>query len=282
VGVWASAVALRVRSGTPVGPAGFTLLLCHFLFFVLLLKARRFMEYWPIYCVLSAATLAQEPLNGLIGRLDRKWAAFRSERWAEPGKGWLAGAVPRALGLALWLGIAASVVHWTPMWKGIRDGAACELGLPAIRAAMAALRAASRPGDVVFTDDWDIFPVFFYYNTYNHYIVGLDPKFTHHRDPVLWERYVKISRGQVPAQVTVTAATADGGSARQNVDVRLEDIRNHFGARFVITDRDHKALAAKLAKAPDLAELIYPSRDYDAARDAPYLIFRVRPFDSEN
>ena len=61
----------------------------------------------------------------------------------------------------------------------------------------------------------------------------------------------------------------------QTLHVTLEDIRDHFGAGYVITDHDHRPLAAKLAAATDFAELVYPSSSYAKSRDAPYLIFRV-------
>lgn len=146
----------------------------------------------------------------------------------------------------------------------------CFYDLPAIRDLMAFLKANSQRGDVVFTDDWDIFPVFFYHNRHNHYIVGLDPKFTHRREPDLWMRYVKISRGQVPSAIR----PSDGGAAL--LPVELDDIREHFGARFVVADRDHRALAGALDARPDLAEFVYPGESYDQARMAEYVVFRIR------
>jgi hypothetical protein len=141
---------------------------------------------------------------------------------------------------------------------------------------MTFLAENSDQGEIVFTDDWDIFPVYFYYNTHNHYIVGLDPKFTHARRPDLWERYVKISRGKVPADVSVEVRGGAPPGKRERIHIRLEDIRTHFNAGFVIADADHRPLAAKLAAARDFAELIYPSPHYEDVRDEPYLIFRVR------
>jgi hypothetical protein len=62
----------------------------------------------------------------------------------------------------------------------------------------------------------------------------------------------------------------------KSIDIRLTDIRTEFGAKFVIVDRDHRNFAAKLAKAPEFAELIYPRGSYEECGDAPYLLFRVR------
>ncbi|UCE60185.1 MAG: hypothetical protein JSU63_00250 [Phycisphaerales bacterium] len=153
--------------------------------------------------------------------------------------------------------------------------AQCKYDLAAVRGAMSFIRENSDAGDVIFTDDWDIFPVFYYYNSHNHYVVGLDPKFTHFRRPALWERYVKITRGNVPADVTVKMRDESGKEVAELIHVTLEDIRDQFGARFVITDQDHTSLARKLAKADNLAQLVYPSTSYEDSRGEPYLVFRI-------
>lgn len=151
----------------------------------------------------------------------------------------------------------------------------CQYDLPAIRNAMEHLKKVSEPGDVVFTDDWDIFPVYFLFNSHNHYIVGLDPKFTQSREPELWTRYVMITRGEAPGQGSVKRFSEDGALRYDNIQVRIEDIRDSFKAKWVIVDQDHQALARQLAGRPDFAELAFPSSDYKSAKQAPYLIFRI-------
>ena len=150
----------------------------------------------------------------------------------------------------------------------------CRYNLSAIGDMMAFLEEDSQPGDVVFTDDWDMFPVYFCYNNRNHYVVGLHPPMTSTRRPDLWQRFVKITRGQTPADVSVDMP---GDEHSTSLHVVLEDIRDHFGARYVITDRSHKRLARKLNRATDLAELVYPPKTYDESRNAPYRVFRIKP-----
>jgi hypothetical protein len=264
--IWAAAVCVRFRLGPPLNAKELAVLLLNFVFLALTMKARRFIEYWPIFCLLSAALMTAPPIGKLAGWVDSivDPKGPRMMLWLER-----AGALVVAVAVL-------GVVFASPLWGDIRRTARCGYDLSAIREAMTFLIEHSDPGDVVFTDDWDIFPVYFYYNSHNHYIVGLDPKFTHARRPDLWERYVKVSRGQVPADVTVNVRDDTGEEVSQNLHVTLADIRDHFGAGFVITDRDHRKLADKLSRAEDLAELVYPSRSYDASRDAPYLIFRIR------
>ena len=262
LGVWAAAVVMRLRAGKPANAEELALLLMNVVFFVLTLKARRFIEYWPMFCLLSAAYLAAPVIGGVAERIRKGNRAVDRSRAA------IVGPIAAA-------GIVLVIVGFSPAWQEIRRTSRCDYDLPAIRSAMGFLEKRSQPGDVVFTDDWDIFPVYFYYNSHNHYIVGLDPKFTHARRPDLWERYVKITRGQIPSDVHVETRGADNNVIMQTLHVSLENIRDHFGAGYVITDRDHRPLAAKLAAATDFAELVYPPSSYAKSRDAPYLIFRI-------
>lgn len=162
-----------------------------------------------------------------------------------------------------------------PTYAGVVGQLRCNWDLAAVRDLMQFMEHNSDTGDIVFTDDWDIFPLYFYHNHHNYYIVGLDPKFTQTRRPDLWTRYVKVSRGEVPARVTTEIAGPDGKRTRGPIDVALEDIRTYFKARYVITDRDHARLASKLARAPELATLVYPCTEYAACHDAPFVVFRI-------
>ncbi len=260
VGAWLTAVLLRLGHGRPLDAKECTLFLLNIGFGLLTAKARRFIEYWPMFCLLSAVYLAAPTVDAFVTRLENSL----SERGLRRGS---------MLGGIL---VAAAIVLFSPNWTRIRQTAKTDFDLPAVQSAMAFVQEHSAPGEVVFTDDWDIFPVFFYFNSHNDYIVGLDPKFTHARRPDLWERYVKITRGQIPAKVTVAMTDRAGRKVHESLDIGLEDIREHFGAAWVITDRDHASLASKLAEDTDFAELLYPSTSYSKSRDAPYLVFRIR------
>lgn len=402
--VWTLALCARLRFGPRLSAAETTLLVVQFGFLLLTLKARRFIEYWPLFCLLSAAFLASGPLSALAdwwrarsarlrpvwrelplplvgaalcaifawqsrsadaGRLLAEWralipvvallalapfvriwlgaqrddgvpAAF-ARVYIVPGFGvalvvLLLGAALLGLGgshpavarlhapTALWAGIAAAyfvapafvssvargsrvvspviasvrsagvllttlglsmfvVGRGAPAYADVAAALRCHYDLPRLREVMADLKARSQPGDVVFTDDWDVFPAFFYHNTHNHYIVGLDPKFTHQRRPDLWERFVKITRAETPGVIQVTRREPGRAPALERLDVRLSDIRSEFAAQYVITDRDHADLAAALARDPALAELVFPAGGYASNSRAPYLLFRIRGAD---
>ena len=67
---WGVALALRLGMGPRLDRRELTLVLLHFAFLVLTLKARRFIEYWPMFCLLSAAYLAAPVINPLAAWFD--------------------------------------------------------------------------------------------------------------------------------------------------------------------------------------------------------------------
>ncbi len=353
LGVWVTALVMRLRNGPHLNPRELTALLLQFGFLLLMLKARRFVEYWPPICLLSAAYLAGPVLrNILAGRAATSEAATTQSREGDapalpdssfdlhyapfaiaprlalpdstisvpvavaiavvalcacvaaarqiPGttttlaawplwlvigaialiapitRAMLAGRIQRPPLLATSIAgatIAALVVLLgAPVWHAASSAIRCRYDLAAVKGVMDAAKQASQPGDIIFTVDWDVFPPNFYFNTYDYYIVGLDPEFTHARDPELWERFVKITRAQTPTLSTYT----DHAGKKQRVKVELSDIRTHFKARFVVVDLDHARFSAQLAAAHDLAELIYPPGGYEANKQAPYLLFRIK------
>lgn len=261
------AMLVRLRMGPRIAARDMYLLLTALAFLILNLKARRFVEYWPILALLSAASLSAPLTSRVAGWFDESFEP--DGRTARRARG--VSLALMSLGL-----VVVAAIGGRYQWRAIHEATKTKYDLPAIRGAMDYLKANSSPGDVVFTDDWDVFPVYFFFNQHNHYIVGLDPKFTQERRPDLWARYVRITRGQIPGDATYDEIGPEGKKEQRKIPVRLEDIREHFAARWVVADRDHLALADRLARAKEFAELVYPSADYDTARQAPYIIFRIR------
>jgi hypothetical protein len=70
-----------------------------------------------------------------------------------------------------------------------------------------------------FYTDWDDFPMLYFYNTNNNYIIGLDPDFMRLKDENLFRRYEDITLGRV----------------REPEDEILYD----YGCEYVFTDNDH-------------------------------------------
>lgn len=337
--IFAGSAILRFRLGPRLDADEMFLLLLNLGFLVLTLKARRFVEYWPAFAILSAALLSRSvtryylvPAGSMPDRgpatrerddtdlWDRVWvyAIFVAVLviilrgsytiWQKAGEWKLADAWPLAIAggvlvlVALLFGaesrggttssrieggVGRSLITLagivfvvmfgfrTNNFQSVREGSQLRFDLPEVRKLMAFLKADSKPGAVIFTTDWDDFPLFFYHNSYDHYVVGLDPKFTHARRPDLWERYVKITRGQAPAKVSVKRVDDEGKKFTDRINVKVSDIRDEFRANYVITDKDHTGLAGQLSRQHDLAELVYPCTDFSKCRNSPYLVFRI-------
>ena len=61
------------------------------------------------------------------------------------------------------------------------------------------LKENSEKNSIVFHSDWDEFPILFYHNDHNLYLVGLDPTFMYEYDQDLYQRFVDITTG-VPSR----------------------------------------------------------------------------------
>jgi hypothetical protein len=103
-------------------------------------------------------------------------------------------------------------------------------------------------GERIFQTDWDDFPRLIYYNTYNTYLIGLDPTYMQLYNPELYDDWRAITRGQL--------------------DHPSRQIEGMFAARYVLSDLDHTAFIRQ-AKADPGMEEVY--------RDSFSVIFHILP-----
>ena len=95
------------------------------------------------------------------------------------------------------------------------------------------LKQNTPQGAIVFHSDWDEFPLLFYHNDHNYYIVGLDPTFMYQYDSDLHRRYVDITTGKQSEQLAETIGTV-------------------FGAGYVFVDtQSNKSFDRNLAQSGD-------------------------------
>lgn len=157
----ASIIMLALKKKTSV--LEFSTLLLNLLFLVLTFKSRRFIEYWPVFAVLSAAFV-----------LDRELSK-------------------KALitGFLLFSPLLINNLN-----KAHHDVANTQSPL-AYEGAAKWIKAHSKPGEIVFNADWDDFPFLFFYNSMNYYIVGLDPMYLYTYDARKYKLYQKVTRGKL-------------------------------------------------------------------------------------
>ncbi|GAB4258478.1 MAG: hypothetical protein Kow0054_21870 [Deferrisoma sp.] len=125
--------------------------------------ARRWVEYAPALCVLAAASLA--------GR------GLRDPRW------------PVVVLLAA-VGINGPQLVRLPSFAKPRTLFAGVSGW---------LERNTGEGEVVFNVDWDRFPMLFFHNRKNRYVVGLDPNYLYYYEPELYNRWEFIAKGKSAA-----------------------------------------------------------------------------------
>jgi len=164
------AMAWRKRRANNAVIFAFSLLA---LFGFMLLKSRRFVEYFPAFALLFLA-LSAGPLLG-------KWLDYRNSRK------WLV-AIPMLLLMLLATGRSL-------------DNARNAVGRskPADQYAEASkwLETNTTSGSLIFQTDWDDFPRLFFYNTDNIYLAGLDPTYLELFDSDLYDEWKSITKGEV-------------------------------------------------------------------------------------
>ncbi|MDD2807250.1 MAG: hypothetical protein PHW95_01865 [Patescibacteria group bacterium] len=172
--------------------------LLSFGFFGLTLKSRRYVEYF-IPFALSFSVIS---INVVMPELKRR----------------LGKQLPRKLILVLplLLILAISPVIFRDL-KSVKDSYARGFKFDKFAAPSRWLVENSLAGDIVFHSDWDEFPLLFYNNDHNFYLVGLDPTFMYEYDHELYRQWVGITTGQVSTNLYQT-------------------IKELFGAKYVLVD----------------------------------------------
>jgi hypothetical protein len=181
-------------------------------------KSRRFIEYWPPFAVLLGAFT----LSPALKRLNR--ASF-----ARP-----LDAAVAAVASAIVI-IVAVVAMALTMWQAGRN-VKSEADPVAYKGAGEWLAANTPAGSMVFNTDWDDFPMLYYYDPNNAYIVGLDPTYLYDRDRQLWKLYERITLGDEDDPAPI--------------------IRDRFGAEYVFTDNYHTDFLGVAARSGDF-ETVY-------------------------
>ncbi len=197
---------------------------------LMLIKSRRFVEYWPPFAVLFAAFTISPKLK----KIDFSWFERTRDKV-------IAGAAAALVGLGVLLYMGGTV--WTA-----RQSVASEANPYAYEGASKWIAENTPAGSMVFNTDWDDFPMLYYYNPRNAYIVGLDPTYLYDRDKELWDLYARITLG------------------KENDPAPL--IRERFGSEYVFTDNYHTMFLGIAERSGDF-ETVY--------KDEYTTVLRLRP-----
>ena len=215
----AGILALGLR-GKRMDTSLMTAFLATAMFGFMLFQSRRFIEYFPAFALIFAA-MSWSPL------------------FADPVTG-AAEALPRQLSILFnkVMPVLLSVILLFGMYISQRDAvSSIQESLPytLYSGATKWLMAHTTPGERIFQTDWDDFPRLFFYDTYNTYMVGLDPTYMQLYDSDLYNQWVLVTNGKVNNLSQV--------------------IPSEFGAYYVVTDLQHKDFIAKASMDPGMREV---------------------------
>ena len=211
-------------------------LLLTIIFGFMLFQSRRFIEYFPTFTLIFAA-FAWTPL--ISEKKFEKEEIMHSGNWKKPEDS--PGNIKSSRNLLpiTILSLAVLVGSWISI-NGAR--ASLQDSKPADRYAQAAmwLEQNTTQGERIFQTDWDDFPRLFFHNTWNTYLVGLDPTYLQISDPELFDLWVDITKGKVKSPSNV--------------------IKDSFASNYVFTDLKHNEFIERADEDQGLTE-VYQDED---------------------
>lgn len=155
------------------------------IFTVATLRSRRYIEYltpllWLWSCYIVLPYLVSPHWRKLRRSLQQQWGKFYRILLV-----YFAITIPMSIGLAV-----------VRAYGVILDG----IPLSTLQRASYFLRDHVPPGTIVFHGNWDEFPMLFFHNPSQYYIVGLDPTFMYLYDQPQYQRWQDIASGKSKQQ----------------------------------------------------------------------------------
>jgi hypothetical protein len=191
-----------------------------FIFLFLSIKSRRYIEYFTPLALFFVATGFTD-VKKMIGYKQIK------SQWQK---------MPRYLKYYIGLTIIAMALVLVPaMYKQTtRTSLNDRWSFDKFSEASTWLKENTEKNSIIFHADWDEWPILFYHNDHNYYLIGLDPTFMYNYDADLQKTYIDITTGDIRYDI--------GNLIKEN-----------FGAKYILTEKArHKVFVANLNLAPDI------------------------------
>ena len=246
--IWVGAIIIALFQKAKISRITWTVFLFSIFLLILQWKSKRFVEYWPFWAIFSGILLAGKQIEEW-GRgthfyfthnsvLSSRASRLRRDPGSRKNLGIYSSAALAILFLLVSFLYAKS--EWSRAWRDTASKA--DFNVAAAKEAHEYLKSVSQPRDIVFTDDWDVFPLYFYLNRKNYYIVGLDPEFMNQYDPALYQEFATISSGMVSEN--------------------LERVKTDFRAKWIIVASDHPEFRDNLLAKPNLFKKVFSNKEY--------------------
>lgn len=98
-----------------------------------------------------------------------------------------------------------------------------------LEGAAAWLQTNTPPGSLIYHTNWSDWPMLFYHNARNNYLIGMDPTFFYLYSPALYREWAQINQGEIKEGLA-------------------EKIKTDFGARWILTRPGDKKLLDAISK----------------------------------
>lgn len=105
------------------------------------------------------------------------------------------------------------------------------------------LKNNAKPQSVVLNTNWSEWPMLFYHNDQNYYIIGLDFSFMYFYDPILQKKYLDITRGDLK-------------------DNLAQEITENFGAQYILLEKTRHAKLNENLKKDQNILLVYEDKEF--------------------
>lgn len=186
------------------------------IFTLMTLKSRRYIEYLAPFTLLFTACAITDLYNFLnFHKIKQQWQKMPSYLKAY---------------LIIVAFVFATMVMPSIYSKTLEVDSPKTRTADTLAASSTWLKEHAPVGAIVFHSDWDEWPMLFYHNDQNYYIVGLDPTFMENFDSELHSLYRNITTGGVSYQLS-------------------KQIKNNFSAQFILVERaGHQGLVDNLNK----------------------------------
>ena len=205
-----------------------TLLIISIIFFILTLKSQRNIEYFiPLVLLFSSFTISDflefKKIN-LISQIVKLYFKYQTIT--------LLFIILSVLYLPIIIGAN---------FNGLKENLRKNYNFNQFTGIVAWLKENSQEGDIVFHDNWDDWPVLFYHNSYNRYIIGLDPTFMYLKNERQYWSWKNITTGLTSKNICAI-------------------IKDEFAAHYVFVKIGNEKLKNNLDQ-DNLCQLVYYDKD---------------------
>lgn len=200
-----------------------------FVFMILTVKSRRYIEYLAPFSLLFVAC----GISDMLKMTD--WKKILTKFWKNLSILFKGYAI-----LLLLVFIVAILPKTIEKTIGVRLSENWQISR--FLEASQWLKENTPEGSIVFHADWDEWPALYYHNDHNYYIVGLDPTFMHNYDSQKHQLYINLTKGEV------------------NLNLATK-IKDNFDADFILAEKErHQKFIDKLDRDPN-ATITYQDDD---------------------